>query len=71
MPIYEYVCDECGAKQEQRVSIADRDNAPGCECGGKMRRQVAAARALFHGDGFYASETRKLWNARREAMGEG
>jgi putative FmdB family regulatory protein len=70
MPIYEYVCDGCGAETQERRAMADRDNAPECECGCEMRRKVAAAPALSQTDGFYASETRKLWKARREAMGE-
>ena len=43
MPLYEYVCDECGAKFEIRRSIADRDAATPCpECGGQEVPRVCS-----------------------------
>ncbi len=40
VPLYEYVCEKCGAEEELLVSMseADRDRQK-CEiCGGKMKR---------------------------------
>jgi len=38
MPIYDYQCDGCGAVEERRVSVADRDSKFICGCGRPLKR---------------------------------
>lgn len=40
MPVYDYKCIECGASKDAFRSIADRENAPECDCGGKMQKMI-------------------------------
>lgn len=42
MPIYDYYCDPCGRTEEITSSIEDRDGQWCHECGGKLRRLLAA-----------------------------
>jgi len=39
MPIYTYRCEECGEKQPQKRSVAERDALAICfDCGGEAKR---------------------------------
>ena len=43
MPTYPYKC-KCGHVQEEKRTVAERDNAPTCaRCGAKMARQFVTA----------------------------
>jgi putative FmdB family regulatory protein len=48
MPIYEYACEKCGVSRDEMRTIAERDDAPTCECGLKMERVLCAP--AFGGD---------------------
>ena len=48
MPIYEYRCDLCGEVTDAYRSVADRDQAPECLCGGKTQKIISRSRV--HGD---------------------
>ena len=54
MPLYEYVCDTCGAKRTYRVPIAVRDKITGClACAaGQLVRQISKVNAHFKGSGW-------------------
>jgi putative FmdB family regulatory protein len=41
MPIYEYVCENCGHKSEYRQSIHDAPREACQECSGKLRRVIS------------------------------
>ncbi|MBD3369291.1 zinc ribbon domain-containing protein [Candidatus Fermentibacteria bacterium] len=45
MPLYEYVCSECGAEAEFLVGYNDQDERECPECGGKMERVFSVFRA--------------------------
>ena len=66
MPIYEYQCEECGARTE----VLQRVGAPpigACEsCGGEMKRLVSAPAFQFKGTGWYVTDY-----ARKGASGNG
>jgi putative FmdB family regulatory protein len=40
MPIYTYVCRECGLAAEKILAIAERDSASCDECGGNLKRNM-------------------------------
>ncbi|MFA4944407.1 MAG: FmdB family zinc ribbon protein [Lentisphaeria bacterium] len=45
MPLYQYECEVCHLEEEHQVSIQERDTEFTCpNCGGKMTRQVTAAK---------------------------
>jgi putative FmdB family regulatory protein len=47
MPIYEYVCEDCGATTESLRKMADADTAVACErCGSARTRRVQSSFAV-------------------------
>jgi putative FmdB family regulatory protein len=46
--IYEYRCQNCKEITQAVRSVADRDNAPDCKCGGTTRKIISVQRV--HGD---------------------
>ena len=44
---------------------------PQCQCGGHLKRIPQAPAVHIHGDGFYKTETQKLWRVKQEAMERG
>ena len=60
MPNYEYMCDSCGYRFEQRQGINDKpiDRCP--ECGQNVRRLISGGSGIiFKGSGFHATDYRK------------
>lgn len=54
MPIYEYRCTACGAKEEHIQKLSDPP-PPGCaSCGGRLEKQMTAAAFHLKGGGWYA-----------------
>jgi putative FmdB family regulatory protein len=50
LPLYEYVCSECGAVVEFLGSYEDQGDKECPECGGKMERVFSVFRAENSGD---------------------
>lgn len=43
MPMYEYVCEDCGGRHEALRSFSERDHAARCKgCGGEAKRALSA-----------------------------
>lgn len=59
MPIYEYVCKECGTEFERMVRLSEADRKPECpRCGsGETSKQLStiASRPVAQGAGAAAS----------------
>ena len=52
MPVYEYVCGDCGTHTD-RVLPHARADAPGeCTCGGPLRRRFSRVAVRYEGWGF-------------------
>lgn len=58
MPIYEYVCEDCDTKFEQRRSFNETGQASCPQCSGRTRRVFRAAPVIFKGPGFYVTDSR-------------
>ncbi|MDR2105466.1 MAG: zinc ribbon domain-containing protein [Deferribacteraceae bacterium] len=59
MPIYEYVCKECGKKIEKLVtSISGADSIP-CSCGGTADKILSLSSFQLKGSGWYRSDYKK------------
>ena len=55
MPIFEYMCDNCGTVFEELESVTNRDKPHECpECGKKMGRRIVS-RFATSGGGLGAS----------------
>jgi putative FmdB family regulatory protein len=66
MPIYEYVCDQCGKKTEVIQSFKQAPPKACPHCGGKLKKMHSAPAFHLKGSGWYKTD----YAAKREAGGE-
>lgn len=59
MPVYQYQCDNCGARFEVRQSFHDEPFAVCSICRGTGRRVFCPVPIVFKGPGFYVTDYRK------------
>ena len=59
MPVYTYVCKQCGADLERRQSFSDAPLTVCETCGGELRRVLHPVGVIFKGSGFYNTDNRK------------
>ena len=59
MPIYEYVCTECGCGFERLQTYSEPPTEACPECDGKVRRVIAPAGVIFKGKGWYITDSRR------------
>ena len=56
MPIYEYQCQDCGARSEVLQRMSD-DPLTTCEiCGGTLKKLISAPAFQFKGTGWYVTD---------------
>ncbi len=56
MPIYEYVCNNCGHRMEVMHGVHDRGPASCAVCGGQVRKAFSAPAVVFKGTGWAKKE---------------
>jgi putative FmdB family regulatory protein len=56
MPIYGYVCEQCGAVTEVLQGFNDAPLKTCPECMGPVRKQFYPAGVIFKGSGFYTTD---------------
>jgi putative FmdB family regulatory protein len=56
MPIYEYVCEQCGEKSETLQRLGDPPLTECPKCGGRLRKKVSAPAFQFKGTGWYVTD---------------
>jgi putative FmdB family regulatory protein len=56
MPLYEYVCEQCGECTEALQRLADPPLAECLKCGGRLRKKVSAPSFQFKGTGWYVTD---------------
>ncbi len=61
MPLYEYECPTCKARQQRTLPMEGRDlAAPSCQyCGRKTRRQFSKPNIVFIGGGWGGDPPKK------------
>ena len=70
MPIYEYVCDDCGHELEALQGISDDVLTECPECHhAALRRKISAAAFRLKGGGWYETDFKK--DNRRNVAGDG
>lgn len=67
MPIYEYVCRDCGNDFERLQSFNDPAVTECPECNGPVRRVISAAGVIFKGSGWYITDHRRQISDKRSA----
>ena len=57
MPLYDFVCPDCGHKEEIYKSISDRNSVEECEnCGEELDRVPTACAFHLKGSGWYTTD---------------
>ncbi|MEX0384269.1 FmdB family zinc ribbon protein [Spiribacter pallidus] len=70
MPIYEYICDDCGHELEALQGLSDDPltDCPQCE-NARLRRKISAVAFRLKGGGWYETDFKK--DNKRNLAGEG
>lgn len=56
MPLYEYVCEECGYRFEVIQRFYDEPLKTCPKCGGKVNKVISAPAIHFKGSGWYVTD---------------
>jgi putative FmdB family regulatory protein len=56
MPLYEYLCGQCGERSEILQKIADAPATHCPKCGGDLKKLHSAPAIQFKGSGFYKTD---------------
>ena len=59
MPLYEYLCESCGAVFELRQKFSDEELKLHESCGGPVHRLLSAPALVFKGSGWYVTDYAK------------
>lgn len=59
MPLYRYVCKNCGHEVVLLRKVSEADNVKCDVCGGKMIRQIGNVGIVFKGGGYYSTDSAK------------
>lgn len=59
MPVYEYVCENCGDHFDIEQRITDDALTTHEKCGGKLSKVFSSAGIVLKGSGFYKTDSRK------------
>jgi putative FmdB family regulatory protein len=59
MPMYEYVCSDCGYDFERVQSVHDEPLTTCPECGGTVRRVISPVGIIFKGSGWYITDSKR------------
>ncbi len=59
MPVYEYECENCGARFERHQSFSDQPIRHCPECAGTVHKVFHPAGIIFKGSGWYITDSRK------------
>ena len=71
MPIYEYLCDQCGKRSEVLQRLQDAPLTLCDACGGPVRKLVSAPSFQFKGSGWYGTDYAKGDKSAGAAAGKG
>jgi putative FmdB family regulatory protein len=70
MPIYEYICKDCGYDFERLQSFSDDPLETCPECEGSVRRVISAAGVIFKGSGWYITDSRRQLSGKINGKGD-
>ena len=59
MPIYEYLCEQCGSRSEVLQRLDDAPLTVCEECSGPLRKLISAPSFQFKGSGWYVTDYAK------------
>jgi len=56
MPLYEYLCSQCGERSEILQKLSDPPYTHCPKCGGEIRKLISSPAIQFKGSGFYKTD---------------
>lgn len=59
MPVYEYECESCRFRFEEKQGFDDKTITSCPRCQGRVHRVIRPAPIIFKGGGFYVTDNRK------------
>jgi putative FmdB family regulatory protein len=60
MPVYQYVCEECGLTFEKQVRFSQNGHIPQCPKGhGRVHKVFHVPAVIFKGSGWYSTDHRR------------
>jgi putative FmdB family regulatory protein len=59
MPIYEYICKQCGTHYEKRQNVSDAPLSTCEKCHGELEKQWSLSGFQFKGEGWYVTDYSK------------
>ena len=62
MPLYEYLCENCGEQFEVMQKFSDEPLTVHGKCGGRLNRLLSAPALQFKGSGWYVNDYAKRTN---------
>ena len=71
MPIYEYVCEDCGKRTEVIQRIGERPIRLCPHCGGRVKKKVSAPAIQFKGTGWYVTDYARAKKEGKESRKSG
>jgi putative FmdB family regulatory protein len=71
MPIYEYQCQQCGARNEALQKMADPPLTTCERCGGALKRLISSPAVQFKGSGWYVTDYAKRSGGGKSQGGDG
>ena len=69
MPIYEYVCDDCGYDFERMQSFSSEPIKSCPRCAGALRRVISPVGVIFRGSGWYITDSKRQLSGSRARSG--
>jgi putative FmdB family regulatory protein len=66
MPVYEYLCAECGHRFEQYRKVTNRTPKQCPKCQGSVKKVFRPLGIIFKGSGFYSTDSRSPSDKARE-----
>lgn len=58
MPVYEYLCDNCGLRFDKMQKFSDDPLTECPNCAGPVHRVIQPVGVIFKGSGFYVTDNR-------------
>ena len=71
MPIYEYVCEQCGECTEAIQLPNDAPPEQCLKCGGRLRKKVSAPAFQFKGSGWYVTDYQRKGESGKGELSKG
>ncbi|GBC78305.1 hypothetical protein HRbin08_01792 [bacterium HR08] len=71
MPIYEYVCEKCGAHLEVLQKMTDKPLTRCQSCGGRLERIISQSSFILKGSGWYLTDYARKERRAKESKSSG